>query len=177
MTPETKRSLSAGSPNTEFWPPNAERSADETICGAAGVPWPDWLRRILQVAALTFEHRAHLNRERLVDDVAEHVRVAGEHDFARAHRAFDAAMHRDALGDDVAFDHAGVADRQRTAAHIAFDFAIDLQFGAVGFDRAGDLHAIGDDRGDAGRGQGRGDAALSDQAKRALSSPWAYPCS
>src|SRR5690606_13123876 len=71
---------------------------------------PGLRERILQVAALAFEYCAHLDRERLVDDVAQDVGVAGQHDFARAHRAFDAAVNGHAFGDDVAFDHAGIAD-------------------------------------------------------------------
>ena len=153
MTPETMRSSLQGSPNTELPPPKAERSVrldDLRLRRRAGAGLRE---RVLQIAALAFEHRAHLDGERLVDDVAKHVRVAGQHDFARAHRTFDAAVHGHAFGDDVALDHAGVADGQRTAAHIAFDLAIDLQLGAVSVDRAGDLHAIGDDRGDAAAGR------------------------
>ena len=90
-----------------------------------------------------------LDGKRLVDDIAKHVSVAGQHDFARAHRAFDAAVDSYAFGNDVALDHAGVADSQRTAAYVAFDFAIDLKLGAISVNRARNLHAVGDDRGDA----------------------------
>ena len=153
MTPDTMRSPS-GSPNTELAPPNvlAGRARSEQRHAAA-----ERRPRLIARAGL-----AGSGTDLRTPRPSQPRAIGGRCRRGRAHCAparlygrgstFDAAVNGHAFGDDVALDHAGVADGQRTAAHIAFDLAVDLQFGAVGFHRAGDLHAIGDDRRDAAYG-------------------------
>jgi threonine dehydratase len=103
--------------------------------------------------ALALEARARFDGERLMDDVALHLRAAGQ-----GHRlGVDAPLHgpRDAHGvrRDRSAHGRRVAHGQRAARHIPVDRAVDLDV-ARALDRADDLHVGADDRGNAGLERG-----------------------
>src|SRR5262245_58134753 len=83
--------------------------------------------RSIILPASAVELGARLDGQRLVLDVAFHVRRGHQGDDIAVDGAEDLAQHDHALADDSAFHLTPLTDHNLVAGHIAFELAIDLE--------------------------------------------------
>src|SRR5438270_5823538 len=104
--------------------------------------------------AVTVDMGAGVDADFLVDDIAAHMRGAGQHDFARLDPAVYRSRHFDFFAVDGAVDSCTLSHFHRDAADIALDFAFDVDV-LRAFELTGDLERLADDGNRDGRGRGR----------------------
>src|SRR5712671_2498363 len=77
-------------------------------------------------AAVTVEMGTRIDLQRLVNDVAGHVRGFREYDRPRLDLALDRSAQLHKLRENRSLDHCGAADPHSLAANVALDLAVDL---------------------------------------------------
>src|SRR6185503_11526104 len=93
--------------------------------------------------AMTIDIGARFDPDVLVDDVARHMRRAGQHDFLGFDLAFNGTGQFDRLAIDRTLDLGARPDRDGDAVNVAIHFTIDADiFGA--FQLAGDAQGLAD---------------------------------
>src|SRR3546814_663520 len=104
--------------------------------------------RPFQALDVAFDEGARLDRQAVVDDVADDPRGLRHHHRLRLDCTVDCAADANALAANVTLDMGPFADGEGGAVDVAFDVAVDLDV-TVALQVAGDAQIGADDRGNA----------------------------
>ena len=124
--------------------PRPRAASARTAARAAPPSQPAPARSTSPSAPSARRNRRRTDRQRLVLNVADHMRALLQHHLAAANRPLDPAVDDHAVGLDPAHDRGLGRDDERGAMQIPVDMPVDLDQ-TLGRDRADDLQTLGND--------------------------------